>query len=152
MTWQSRPVLASDFPLQEHVSFVNFLRCHSSYPQNIFLIPPWKLMLWYSLEAPRWGASNEYPQYMFLWRNKKNIIRWKLNLIWSYGDMQVSRQCAWTGDYFIFFFRIFYSIKLCLNHMNILAYSLTYKFFVWVIYRDNFKSIEYSERRKWFGH
>ena len=27
----------------------------------------------YSLEAPHWGASNEYPQHMFLWRNKKNI-------------------------------------------------------------------------------
>ena len=31
-------------------------------------------MLWYSLEAPRRGASNEYPQHMFLWRNKKNIM------------------------------------------------------------------------------
>ena len=30
-------------------------------------------MLWYSLEAPRRGASNEYPQHMFSWRNKKNI-------------------------------------------------------------------------------
>ena len=30
-------------------------------------------MLWYSLEAPRIGASNEYPQHMFLWTNKKNI-------------------------------------------------------------------------------
>ena len=28
----------------------------------------------YSLEAPRRGASNEYPQRMFLWRNKKNIM------------------------------------------------------------------------------
>ena len=28
----------------------------------------------YSLEAPRWGASNEYPQYMFSWRNKINIV------------------------------------------------------------------------------
>ena len=27
----------------------------------------------YSLEAPQQGASNEYPQHMFLWRNKKNI-------------------------------------------------------------------------------
>ena len=27
----------------------------------------------YSLEAPRRGASNEYPQHMFLSRNKKNI-------------------------------------------------------------------------------
>ena len=27
----------------------------------------------YSLELPRWGNSNEYPQHMFSWRNKKNI-------------------------------------------------------------------------------
>ena len=30
-------------------------------------------MLWYSLEALHWGASNEYPQQMFLWKIKKNI-------------------------------------------------------------------------------
>ena len=30
-------------------------------------------MLWYSLEAPPRGASNEYPQHMFLLRNKKDI-------------------------------------------------------------------------------
>ena len=28
----------------------------------------------YSLEAPHQGASNEYPQYVFLWRSKKNMI------------------------------------------------------------------------------
>ena len=28
----------------------------------------------YSLEPPRWGGSNEYPQYMFLSRNKKNNV------------------------------------------------------------------------------
>ena len=27
----------------------------------------------YSLEASHWGTSYEYPQYMFSWRNKKNI-------------------------------------------------------------------------------
>ena len=43
------------------------------YPHNIFLISPQKHMLWYSLEAPRRGASNEYPQHMFSWRNKKDI-------------------------------------------------------------------------------
>ena len=26
-------------------------------------------MLWYSLERPCRGASNEYPQHMFSWRN-----------------------------------------------------------------------------------
>ena len=30
-------------------------------------------MMGYSLEAPRRGASNEYPQRMFSLRNKKNI-------------------------------------------------------------------------------
>ena len=28
----------------------------------------------YSLEPPRQGGSNEYPQYMFLGRNKKNNV------------------------------------------------------------------------------
>ena len=34
-----------------------------------------KNMLWYSLEAPRRGASNDYSQHIFLCRNKKNIMR-----------------------------------------------------------------------------
>ena len=46
---------------------------NGGYPVNIFIISPQKHMLWYSLEAPRRGASNEYPQHMFLWRSKKNI-------------------------------------------------------------------------------
>ena len=37
----------------------------------------------YSLEAPHWGTSNEYPQHMFSWRNKKNIL-WIPPLIYSY--------------------------------------------------------------------
>ena len=40
-------------------------------------------MLWYSLEAPCRGASNEYPQHMFSLRNKKNIM-WIPPLICSY--------------------------------------------------------------------
>ena len=28
----------------------------------------------YSLEPPRWGGSNKYPQSMFLSRNKKNKV------------------------------------------------------------------------------
>ena len=40
----------------------------------------------YSLEVPQCGASNEYPQYMLLWRNKKSMnIFWLIKkcLIWS---------------------------------------------------------------------
>ena len=51
---------------------------------NIFLISEQKDMLWYSLEAPRRGASNEYPQHMFSSRNKKNIM-WIPPLIFSYA-------------------------------------------------------------------
>ena len=29
---------------------------------------------WYWLETPRWGGSNEYPQFMFLSRDKKIIV------------------------------------------------------------------------------
>ena len=42
-----------------------------------------KIHCGYSLEAPRWGASNEYPKYMFYWKNKKNIM-WIPHLIKSY--------------------------------------------------------------------
>ena len=31
-------------------------------------------MLLYLLEVPHCGTSNEYPQHMFLWKNKKNIF------------------------------------------------------------------------------
>ena len=56
---------------------------------NIFLISPRKHMLWYSLEAPRQGASNEYPQHMFSWRNNKKyqyFLIEKKNLIKSYDN------------------------------------------------------------------
>ena len=28
-------------------------------------------MLWYSVEVPQWGTFYEYPQHIFLWRNKE---------------------------------------------------------------------------------
>ena len=56
---------------------------------DIFLISPQTHMLWYSLEVPHWGASNEYPQHMFSWRNKEDIM-WIPSLIRSYfGEAHV---------------------------------------------------------------
>ena len=50
------------------------LRCFfQSKSIDIFLISPRKHMFWYSFEAPRRGATNEYPQHMFSLRNKKTI-------------------------------------------------------------------------------
>ena len=50
----------------------------------------------YSLEAPHQGTSNEYPQLMFLWRNKKDIsIFWLKKapylLLWS-------KLCFWFKE------------------------------------------------------
>ena len=39
---------------------------------NIFHISAQNIDIGYSLEPPRQGGSNEYPQSMFLSRNKKN--------------------------------------------------------------------------------
>ena len=41
---------------------------------KIFHISAQNLDCGYSLEPPRQGGSNEYPQFMFLSRNKKNNV------------------------------------------------------------------------------
>ena len=48
----------------------NFQIKHS----DIFRISAKNIDSGYSLEVPRWGNSNEYPQSMFLSRNKKNNV------------------------------------------------------------------------------
>ena len=45
---------------------------------DIFLISAYNMVCGYSLEPPRRGGSNEYPQSMLLNRNKKNnVYPWK---------------------------------------------------------------------------
>ena len=79
-----------------------------------------RLCCGYSLEAPQRGASNEYPQHMFLWRNKKDI-HLILPVINSYGlkanlntnhmfifdkyesFYSVSYGSAWTTQYHVLF-------------------------------------------------
>ena len=41
---------------------------------DIFYISAQNIDCVYSLEPPHWGGSNEYPQSMFLSRNKKNNV------------------------------------------------------------------------------
>ena len=41
---------------------------------DIFHIPAQNIDCGYSLEPPRRGGSNEYPQFMILSRNKKNNV------------------------------------------------------------------------------
>ena len=44
----------------------------------------------YSLKVPRQGASNEYPQHMFLWRNMKKYYM----DIRSYLELCTSHSCT----------------------------------------------------------
>ena len=41
---------------------------------DIFHISAQNIYCGYTLEPPRWGGSNEYPQSMYLNRNKKNNV------------------------------------------------------------------------------
>ena len=50
----------------------------NEYPQHMFLWRNKNICCGYSLEAPHGGASNEYPQHMFLWRNKNDISIFRL--------------------------------------------------------------------------
>ena len=53
----------------------------------------------YSFEVSHWGTSNEYPQRMFLWRNKKNypriITKYSLTLVLLNPDIPcLCKQCS----------------------------------------------------------
>ena len=56
----------------EKCSFVNYF-FFSQTVRIFFSFLHENIMLWYSLEVPRQGTSNEYPQHMFSWRIKENI-------------------------------------------------------------------------------
>ena len=45
-----------------------------SIQNTFFLISQWKHILWYSLEVPQWGASNEYHNICFCGEIRKNIL------------------------------------------------------------------------------
>ena len=77
----------------------------------------------YSLEAPRRGASNEYPQHMSSSRNKKNIM-WIPPLICSYdpfqhyldnGRLKMKGSVQWSAVQSQAEFRLYYSM-LSSNH------------------------------------
>ena len=58
----------------------------------IFLISAQKHRLWYSLEPPRRGGSNEYPQSMFwaeIWKKKKKKKKKKIEFLSVYLNWRV---------------------------------------------------------------
>ena len=55
------------------ISKISTIALENISPDKIFLLHE-NICCGYSLEAPMWTASNEYKQYMFLWRYKKTLL------------------------------------------------------------------------------
>ena len=60
------------FLLKKHLQKLKFFQIKKN--SDIFHISAQNIDCGYSLEPPRWGGSNEYPQSMFLSRNKINNV------------------------------------------------------------------------------
>ena len=78
--WPRWPALFIDIPLRKH-AYSNILKILPPKNENfqiknsdIFHISAQNIDCGYSLEPPHRGGSNEYPQSMFLNRNKKNNV------------------------------------------------------------------------------
>ena len=81
-TAQSTLLRSSQPLIRVGIQIIFFLFLHKIFlHKNIFC--------GYSLEAPRRGASNEYLQHMFLWRNKKNINTFWLKKKAAYQELWV---------------------------------------------------------------
>ena len=68
-----RLIMQSLNSYMEFNDFKSWVEIRVSIRLIVFLFLHENICCGYSLEAPRQGASNEYPQHMFSWRNKKNI-------------------------------------------------------------------------------
>ena len=78
--WKKITIKSLPYTLRKH-AYSNIWRIlppkNENFPMknsDIFLISAQNTDCRYSLEPPRWGCSNEYPQSMFLSRNKKNNV------------------------------------------------------------------------------
>ena len=89
----------------------------------------------YSLEAPRRGASNEYPQHMFSWRNKRkyqyNSVENEPN-IWSYAYFSIRKTCLYHFDPLK---PHFYIVKLGFTGVYIIFLIFDQKHKFWVLVR-----------------
>ena len=96
---------------------------------DFFFISLQKHMLWYSLEVPHWGTSNEYPQHMFSWRNKKNVFFFVFFFLYipSYLELCTIWKCSrlHSNFFLLFFWYFIFSKKI---KWNVKCYFLKTKY------------------------
>ena len=68
--------------------FIGLNKCGYRYQVNIFLLSPQKTYVVGTHSVPHKGASNEYPEHTFSWRNKKNINTFGLKKCILSGPMK----------------------------------------------------------------
>ena len=85
-------------PSPEQTVFVFFLFHHEN------------ICCGYSLEAPQWGAYNEYPLHMFQWRNKTKKINPIFPLIYSSDKYLIVDPYFGNGQYLSCIYSIFLSL------------------------------------------
>ena len=75
LTWITRLLHYENTPIQIYRKFhLQILKNFQIENSDIFHITAQNIDCGYTLEPPRRGGSNEYPQSMFLIRNKKNNL------------------------------------------------------------------------------
>ena len=82
-------LIAQQWNSSDNIQRIFFFFYIVGYQVTLFLFLQENICCGYSLEAPRWGASNEYQQHIFSWRNKKKyqyLFCWnkKNRLIWGF--------------------------------------------------------------------
>ena len=87
------------YPLKPHF-YVEKLGYAGVYIFFLFLLQ--NIDCGYSLEPPRRGGSNEYPQSMFWSKNKKNIYK-KKNLLKIFIFYKFKNHCILHGQVFVMF-------------------------------------------------
>ena len=91
--------IASNMSKLKTISMLSLIATDKrGYPHNFFLFLDKNICCGYSLEVPRWGASNEYPQHMFSLRNKEDISIFRMKkapylLLWSLVLLNPDMSC-----------------------------------------------------------
>ena len=88
----------------------------------------------YSLEVPHWGASNEYPQDMFSWQNKRSIF-----LIAPLSGVMWMKACSLI-IIFYWAWEFYFSLQNC-NCPILHAVNLQWLEHRWLIYHGWFELI-----------